>query len=207
MPDSSSHGLGEVSGVYINLDSRPDREAQVVEELRTVNLMSFQRFPAITRNPGILGCTLSHANVLQESMADSRPIMVCEDDVEFLANRDEIDAAVGVFLRDPSLDVLCLAYNLGAKPHRINSVLAITHDTQTASCYIVKHRAKGPLARVFLKGASGLERGEPAWAAANDIVWKRLQRSSLAFAIPNQPMARQRASFSDVEGRYVDYGV
>jgi hypothetical protein len=200
-------GLGAVFSVYINLDSRRDRKLQVLEEFTGIGMEDPHRFPALARTPGILGCTLSHAVVLEESKSDSRPIMGCEDDVEFLATRADIETVLGAFLRDPSLDVLCLAYNLGAQPHRLNPLLAITNDTQTASCYVVKDRAKAPLARIFFLGASRLEKGAPAWAAANDIMWKRLQRTSLAFAIPHKPMARQRASFSDIEGRYVDYGV
>lgn len=200
-------GLEEVPGFFINLARRADRCALVEDELSKLGLVSLKRFPAISHEIGILGCTLSHAEVMKQGKAELSPFMVCEDDVEFLATGDEVWCYIREFLDNPELDVLCLAFNLGATPHRISARLRLTNDTQTASCYVVKPRARRALELQFGKGAKLLARGHPAWAAANDIVWKRLQRTSLAFAIPRVPLAKQRESFSDVEGKVVDYGV
>lgn len=206
-PQSRWVGFSEIVCVYINLDERKDRKSEVEAELAKVKIESPNRQVGIKRTPGILGCTLSHASALDSVRDEEGIVMICEDDVEFLGDPSEIEPVVEEFSQNPLLDVLCLAYNLGAKPHRISDSLAITSDTQTASCYLVKPHAIDPLVRIFNRGASMLEKGAPAWAAANDVIWKRLQRGRLVFAIPHKPLARQRPSFSDVEGKWVDYGV
>lgn len=202
-----SSGLEDLEIYYINLDSRGDRRAKVLKEFENLGVAHLRRFRAVSRTPGILGCTLSHASLVRESELSSKPFMICEDDVQFLAERGELNEVLAEFLADPSLDVLCLAYNLGSRPHIISPRLSVTNDTQTASCYVVKDSAKKQLSKTLYRGAEMLEAGYPPWVAANDIIWKRLQRSSLGFAIPNKPMAKQRQSYSDVEGRWVDYGV
>ena len=42
---------------YINLDRRPDRRAEVEEEFKKMELV-VERFSAIDRKPGIVGCGL-----------------------------------------------------------------------------------------------------------------------------------------------------
>ena len=61
----------------INLDSRPDRWAEVLKELTNNGIESFQRFPGI--KGGDKGCMLSHI----ELMKGEGSILVFEDDVIF----------------------------------------------------------------------------------------------------------------------------
>ncbi len=200
--------LSELPVMFINLKDRVDRLESVLSQFARLGLDNVLRFDAVAHEIGILGCTLSHAEVMNVGAKGDTPLMmVCEDDLEFLAEREAIEEVVSEFARNPNLDVLCLAYNLGAKPHTVSELLAITNDTQTAACYVVKVHAREPLRRAFQRGADLLAKGVPAWAGANDVVWKKLQRGRLIFAIPNVPLARQKPSYSDVEGKWVDYGV
>lgn len=141
--------LSSLPGFYINLERRKDRLRQIERELSSVGLASVQRFPGISHEIGILGCTLSHAEVMKLGQAEDSPFIVCEDDVEFLGNADQLLGCIAEFLGNPDLDVLCLAFNLGARPHRVSSQLWITNDTQTASCYVVKPRAVSALEAEF----------------------------------------------------------
>jgi hypothetical protein len=59
----------------------------------------------------------------------------------------------------------------------------------------------------FLDSAKLIEEGKPLGLAAADQRWKQLQRRTLIFAIPRVRAARQRSSFSDIEGKEVSYGV
>ena len=49
--------------VYINLDERVDRKQQIQQELATV-FPSVERFAAIKREHGGIGCVMSHIAVL-----------------------------------------------------------------------------------------------------------------------------------------------
>ncbi len=191
----------------INLNDRGDRWQETLREFHRMGVANLHRFEAISDTPGILGCTRSHAAVLASIPPGAELSLICEDDVEFLGSRNEIEDVIAEFARDDSLDVLALAYNLGSAPHKISSLLAVTHDSQTAACYLVKKRAIKPLIEIFALGVDLLEKGYPPSIAANDVIWKKAQKWKLTFAIPLKRLVRQRESFSDIEGRIVNYGL
>lgn len=196
--------LAEIKGVFINLDHRDDRREKMLLELRKIGLLGVKRLPAVQRNPGILGAGLSHISALSGATSDQSVILVCEDDIEFVEVPEVINDVVNEFLKQPWLDVLCLAYNNREKTFPAGELLKITSHTQTSSCYLVKNWAIEPLRANFVEGVELLTKGYPARVAAVDIFWKKLQRSSLTFAIPNKPLARQVASYSDNLGRWVE---
>ena len=192
---------------FINLSSRQDRREQTENELRSVGFRNVFRFEAIQDNNGALGCALSHARLMGSLELDTPAIMVCEDDVEFLCSPEELQAVLAEFLENVALDVLCLAYNTRDKPKVLSARLAVTVDTATASCYVVKATAINNLEKSFQESAQMIQEGCPIGISAIDQHWKKLQRTNLLFAIPRSRMARQRASYSDIEGHDVFYGV
>jgi hypothetical protein len=111
------------------------------------------------------------------------------------------------FYRNPGLDVLCLGYNLRAKPIPISRDLQLTENTQTASCYVVKTKARGVLRDIFAKSADDLVSGVDSRVAALDIAWKDAQDGTLVFAVPREPAVIQRPGHSDIANSFVDYGV
>lgn len=192
---------------FINLASRPDRLAETQDELKKMGIPAWSRFEAIKHDDGAVGCALSHARVLESFDDQVCPVMVCEDDIEFLVSPDELRALLGEFLRNPAIDVLCVAFNLGSKPHPISPRLAITSNTQTLACYVVKKGALKALQESFLQSAALIQQKKPIGLVAADQHWKRLQRRGLIFAVPRVRAARQRPSFSDIEGQDVSYGL
>lgn len=196
--------LSEIRGFFINLDHRLDRRASMASELERVGLSQVRRLPAVRRSLGILGAGLSHVKALEGWTPNQPVILICEDDIEFLEEPEVINKVINRFLRNPSLDVLCLSYNVRERPFPVDSVLSITSNTQTSSCYLVKHWAIAALKANFSEGVKLLSEGFPPRFAAVDIYWKRVQRSVLTFSVPNKPLVRQVASYSDNLGRWVE---
>ena len=89
----------------------------------------------------------------------------------------------------------------------ISKRLAVTADTATASCYVAKAAAIDKLKKSFQESAFMIRAGQPIGISAIDQHWKKLQRKDLLFAIPRTRAVRQRASYSNIEGRDVFYGV
>jgi hypothetical protein len=52
------------SAFYINLEKREDRRKEFEEECKKMEI-TVERFPAIERSRGILGCHLSHITILK----------------------------------------------------------------------------------------------------------------------------------------------
>ena len=192
---------------FINLAARRDRLEAAATEFSRMGIPQAERFDAVKSANGALGCALSHARLLSKFEESNDFLMVCEDDIEFLGSPGELAQVLEDFLENPALDVLCLANNLGSSPHKVSSRLAITSDTATTACYVAKKNAVGLLKSSFEKSADLIYQGEPVGIAAADQLWKKLQRRKLIFAVPRTRIARQRQSFSDIEGREVSYGV
>lgn len=197
----------EIPVYFINLASRPDRLRETENELARMGISRWSRFDATKDDNGALGCALSHAGLL-EGLDDCQPaVMVCEDDIEFLVEPEELRVLLEEFLGNPAIDVLCLAFAVTAKGHAISSRLAVTSNTQTLACYVAKPAAIRLLRTSFYESAQRIQEGKPLGRFAADQHWKKLQRRRLIFAIPLNRAARQRPSFSDIEGREVSYGV
>lgn len=202
---STAHGLGRCRIVYINLASRPDRRLEIEEEFSRLRVRDFRRFEAIAKERGIVGCNLSHAAVLRGENHSEELVLVCEDDAQFLVSREKIDQIIESFVSQSWLDVLCLGNVVENKVVRVDQNFAISNNVQTTSCYVVRREHLALIASIFAKSARKLERGSPVWLNALDIAWKSVQRWRLVFAVPHEPTVIQRASFSDIEKKEVDY--
>ena len=200
-------GFDSIPLHVINLESRIDRLRDTETELRKMGRTHWSRFDAVGNSNGALGCALSHARLLKQVEGVEPAVIVCEDDIEFLVSSDELREVVGEFMVNSALDVLCLAFHLRLPPHNISPKLAITADTATAACYVVKSRALPLLRNSFDEASRLIQAGKPLGLVAIDRHWRKLQRRGLIFAIPRVRAVRQRPSFSDIEGRDVFYGV
>ena len=198
-------GLERCEIRYINLSSRSDRRRSLTREFHRLDLKFFLRFGAIEHKRGSVGCAKSHAEVVSTPAAAGKLLMVCEDDLEFLASRADLDLVVEDFAHNENLDVLCLAFNSIGVPYKISDYLSITNNTQTTACYVVKESGRQLLGQEFEKSVVKILRGDSDKKSAIDQQWKKLQNGRLFFAVPNLKMAKQAASFSDIEGRFVDY--
>lgn len=193
--------------VVVNLDTRIDRLTEFAREMERLRVSEYSRFEAIRDDPGILGCTRSHAGCLRQMINRSdQCIMICEDDARFLVSRGQLDVLVDAFLDDPRAEVACLAYHHLGPPKPHNSLfLRAPHDTRTTACYLVKSSIARDLLNVFQEGAEQLAAGGDRMLYGIDAIWARLQGSRV-FLIPIKRAVRQADGYSDIEEQFVSYG-
>jgi glycosyl transferase family 25 len=186
--------------VYINLDRRADRRAEIEAELKAYGLDA-ERFAAIEKNPGILGCSLSHLIVLR--MARDRGwknVLIFEDDFHFLVDRATFWERVSLFFRrhGDSFNVLMIDYCL-QKQEPVDDLVVAALEATGAAAYIVSERFYDRLIGLYERTVPLLEATGQHWNYANDQAWKELQRDGLFLALVPR-VGKQRPSFSDNRG-------
>ena len=179
---------------------------KIEKEFERVGVKHAIRFEAIKNENGALGCAKSHHALLESyTINRNKLLMVCEDDCIFVEDRSHIDKIIREFSFNTNFDVLCLAFNK-RNGIKLSSSLEFTSDTQTLACYVLKPHMISKMKDVALESISELENGRPKNKAAIDVVWKKLQKKYV-FVVPTKRVAKQSASFSDIEQRIVEYGV
>ena len=192
---------------WINLPERKLRSQRLMGEFERLGFVNHRRFEAVYRSPGILGCAISHLEVLREEISSDPAVIVCEDDVEFLVSREKIQEIFDEFMSNPTLDVLCLGYNAFGPRINISDSLQICKKINTTSLYVAKKQAIRHLMHCFSDSERHLINGDPEWIYAPDQLWTRLQEGKLIFAIPRFQVLRQRPDYSSIERASVNYGV
>lgn len=201
---------------FINLAARKDRLVEFREEFARLGLPIAHRFEAVEMPNRMLGAAKSHHAAIAAAAA-RRPgeiIGVCEDDLQFLVGKEQLDECFAEFARNPYLDVLCLGFMVKNSSHKrktveiaVGKLLVASNNVMTQSCYFLKPRAIGPVLKSLETSATLLARGFPWRYAAGDVYWQRLQQGRLTFAIPSFRVARQRAGFSDIWQSHKDIAV
>jgi len=190
--------------IYINLDRRTDRRAEMEAELTKIGL-SGERFPAIERKPGALGCGLSHLAVLRKAKEERwENVLILEDDFTFLVDGPIFDQELkAVFDSKIPYDVIMLSYGSTILTS-FNSTLSRVKKAQTASGYIVHTRFYDALIHTWSNATTKMEAtgDEHTWAI--DQAWKSLQPISEWFCF-NRRIGKQRPGFSDNVGAFVTY--
>ena len=195
----------QVKAMFINLTHRVDRRLQAESEFEALGLRA-SRIDAINHEIGLVGCALSHAKAIQTWIpAVSSPLLlIAEDDVNFVGSNKSIVELIVEFKRNAGLDVLCLSHVSKGPFENLSASLAVSVDTQTTGCYVIKPRAARVLRRVFLQSAKLIAKGKSKERYALDILWKKVQRRRLVFAVPREAVVIQRASYSDIQQTWVD---
>jgi GR25 family glycosyltransferase involved in LPS biosynthesis len=176
---------------YINLTRRPDRRREFEDET-TRCLIDAQRVNAIDMpSRPDLGCTLSHIKALSQSTADT--CLVFEDD--FVFEQDPHPILRYVTEEFTEWDVIMLSSNIRMS-EPFNDRLVRVKYAWTASGYLVKKAYIPTLIACFKSSTT-----EPL-----DVSWQTLQQRDRWFAcVPK--IGKQRASYSDIQKHFVDYGV
>jgi GR25 family glycosyltransferase involved in LPS biosynthesis len=193
--------------IYINLDRRTDRREQIESELHRMGV-SGERFAAIDRRPGIVGCGLSHLAVLERAEAEGwENVLVLEDDFQFVVDKDTVQKNLSLFFESGiPYDILMLSYNLQKKhPEQVlQDVVTRALDVQTTSGYLVHRRFYAPLVSLWKENLPQLIATGEHWNYALDQSWKRLQPEAQWFCMTPR-IGMQRASYSDIGERFVHY--
>ena len=199
-----SHNIDKI--FYINLNRRTDRRNEIEEELNNMGLQ-FERFSAIETDNGTIGCGYSHLSVLKLARDGGyKNVLILEDDFQFLVDKPEFeDYLTKLFNNSHKFDACFLSYGcMTSEEIPEASYIKRVLDSQTASGYIVNQHYIPVLIKLYEKSIPLLESTEQHWNYANDTAWKPLQKTDMWICFDKR-IGKQRASFSDTFGRYMEY--
>jgi len=194
--------------LYINLDSRKDRNVHVLNELKKLGIPNPKRISAVDMTKEsvssnvAMGCTLSHIKCLEFARDNQwEYVFICEDDVYF-TNVNLLKNNLNNLLKDsktPDWDILLLGANLNKSnpPNvRLNEKCILVKSAYSTVAYIIKKRYYDTLIEC---AKEGLNTKTPI-----DVCWLKLQlRDTFILATP--PSVTQASSYSDIEKRNVNY--
>jgi GR25 family glycosyltransferase involved in LPS biosynthesis len=197
--------------IYINLDNRPDRKAEIINELRKMHFTKIYRIQAINdRQCGHLGCAKSH--VLALKLAKNKGwyrFLIVEDDFVFKVNRQNFNETLTKFyLNCPNWGVFMLtSYHLKAIPFYQNIKKVIYGST--AAGYIVNGSFVDILLQNFQEAIELLENDVKQFIQKNpgkkkmttpyaiDVHWNQLQNRGY-FYISEPTFGNQSGSPSSI---------
>jgi len=205
-----SDALSKIHVSVINLKGRKDRYESFTRQMESLGITDWTRIEAVVGKAqypeinsffaGSAGCTLSHIAALEQvDWSACQAAMICEDDVEFLVPRGDVEAAVAAFLESPFIDVLSLSGRARGGSVAINDGLRLVVGLVGRGCYIVKPHMVRPLQQAFARGLPKLLAGNRR--GKGDRMWGPLQSRKYFFVSPRQIVAQQGRGFSDIEGR------
>ena len=183
--------------IYINLDHRQDRRDIMSKffEKAQIPLEKVERFPAIKRNYGALGCLESHTKALLIAKENGwKNVLILEDDLEWLEEFEQNYAKLEELTNIPKWDVIMLVgwYWKYEFPRVFNA--------NNAGAYLVNSSYYDTLIQnrktsVFkLRTGFGFDFRSPKYAA--DSAWKFLQQRDNWYAL-NPCICRQVDGYSD----------
>lgn len=197
---------------YINLERRKDRFEWMQRQLALVGMdQTAKRFNAIPMKNGAVGCTMSHLALLEQAVKDGAShILILEDDIQF----NDADAFIqhfNQFLAEYAKtatepwDVILISGNNFPPCVSVNPNGIQIWNCNTTTGYLVNGHYLFTLAQNVREGLLLLLRnGMDKTKYAIDIHWKILQQRDHWFLI--MPLTiTQRADYSDIEERHVDY--
>ena len=190
--------------IYINLDRREDRRNNIEEELRRMDITA-ERFVAIDRSPGIVGCGASHLAVLKRAKIEGWPnVLIFEDDFMFIVDKPIFEQNLrSFFSSNTPYDVLLLGYNIKGS-EQFNDTVSYARNVQTTSGYIVNQLFYDILIKNWEEALDKLISSGKHWLYALDQSWKTLQDKHTFFYF-NTRIGKQRPSWSDIGNSYADY--
>lgn len=197
--------------LYINLAHRTDRNEHVLREIRKIcdDETKIHRIDAILNPNGALGCTLSHIKALkfiQEHQEWNR-CLILEDDFTFVdygANKiiNIINKCIEEF---NDFDMCVLSHNGLKGTDTPNELVKKVLYTQTTSSYLISKRFVEILINNFKESSLDMMKNGKHHFNCCDIYWNKLVPDNKWYAI-YPPLGKQIESYSDVEGRVVNYG-
>ena len=186
--------------VYINLEHRTDRKAQIEEVLKDVS-DKVVRFNAIKHPHGGIGCTRSHIAVLEMAQKEGwKNVLIIEDDGMW--NKFEVGYPILEDLVQKPYDVIVL----GAVVQSINTDTYKLYSGHTTTCYLVNSHYYEKLLQNFKEGLDGFLNTGVYHIYAIDQYWKKLQPHDNWYCVAPS-LVIQRESYSDIENKVINNGV
>jgi GR25 family glycosyltransferase involved in LPS biosynthesis len=193
---------------FINLDRRPDRQTQILEEFKKMEIPIEKtiRVQGFDNKIGILGCVKSHIQAVSHFIQSGKEwCMIFEDDFEFTETKEKVyEVLKGIFISGVEFDCLMLAGEnncVWSDPAQNQYLLRLFFAT-SPSCYVLTKKYAPALLHNLSEGAAKQEKwinafGEPENAFNNDYYWIYEQISKrYFFTVPK--LGQQRNSASDI---------
>ncbi len=181
----------------MNLAERLDRKIALLQELDRLGVppSHIHRIEAVKDEIGRRGCTKSHIAAVQLAKSHQFPhACILEDDFVLQVSPEMFHQQVNEALKN-DFDVLFLGMTpislsrVGGSLHRVHTALAMP-------AFIVSHNYYDKLIHIYQQALTE--------NIAHDLVTQRYQPKDRWYGFW-PPLSRQRAGFSDIEKRHVDY--
>jgi len=195
----------EIPYYYINLESRPDRNIEIIQELNSFNIVNYTRIDAIkTQNPSV-GCSESHIIAVKKFIESRENIaIILEDDFQFTINIKKFSTIIDhIYNNICNWDVVMISCNIRQQKVS-NSLLRRCLCAQTTSGYVINKNYAPVLLENYIAGVEQLKLTSNIKYCI-DQYWKKLQSIDKWFAT-NPKCGKQRKGYSDIEKSVVDYG-
>ena len=171
-------------------------------------LFSTQRIDAIKHNDGA-GCGLSHIKALELAVCSHENkndyIIILEDDFTWSHDKEKTLETLNNALNKKTWNVILLAAARGITIKHDKYVSKIK-NCQTTSGYIIRIGYIPNLLKIWKKDMLHRESSkEYVHKTCIDQSWKQLQNDD--WYITNPKLGFQMGSYSDIEKKYVKYGV
>lgn len=194
---------------FINMDHRPDRLAQILEELTRMGVPDHkvQRISGVQDRFGALGCSKAHRNALLDCEAQGyRTCLILEDDFVFQRSREDTWETLNrFFLSRTQWDVVMWASVTHHWENTCLDFMVRVLDAQTTAGYMVHSAFLPALLANVQDGITALEAHSQAVThACIDQHWKSLQAASEWFVF-HPRLGCQRDGLSDIEQRHTSY--
>ena len=190
---------------YINLDHRTDRNESAIQELSKIGIHNPNRFSAIKKDNGAIGCFMSHLEVLKYARDRNIPyVTIFEDDVLFLEPKETLEKLDRIVNSDIEWDVILLGGNNYPPYQKINEDCIKINNCQCCTAYIVKQSYYDTLINHWQKGLDKLIETKDVPKYALDIYWKILQKKD-NFILITPLNVVQKESYSDIERTNINY--
>jgi hypothetical protein len=194
---------------YINLDNRPDRKKEILENMQKAKIPVelLERIPAVYKpKQGDLGCSLSHIFTIQKFLdSPHNTCIVLEDDFDFI-DPESVEFRLNIFIGSGvDYDICLLAGNTyDQKFDDVNFEVSKVNNVATTSGYLLTKRYAKKLLNNFKEGVALLEKSYQDGIAdkynqpyAIDQYWKKLQTDDKWYVFEPK-LGHQRNSASTI---------
>jgi glycosyl transferase family 25 len=197
--------LNKIPVIYINLDSRPDRNEHILKELKKIEVTEPERFKAIKLDNGALGCSMSHLKCVEQAkQKDYDYLFICEDDVEFLDPELFLTQLQKFLDSNIDWDVVLIAGNNMLPYMQVNDICIKIYNCQTTTGYIVRKHYYDKLIKNYKEGIQNLLKNPDNNDYKIDKHWFKLQRiDNWYLVIPLSVV--QREDYSDIEKKTTNF--
>lgn len=198
--------MSKLQITYINLEHRVDRKSEFISQFNDISdQVQLNRFNAINKSPGYLGCTLSHIECIKNAIENKLDYLIlCEDDFELTVSPSVFIERIKSAL-NYDWDTLVLTGFLRESSGNTENNMARITNIQTTTGYIVRSHYFKTLLNNFQDGYANLVKYPHLYSTYGlDQYWKNLQKIDKWY-VSSPLLGKQRVGYSDIELKNINY--